>query len=239
MNEEQLQSASNALAVVSLTLGVVALLISPLIVGVVFAVVGVILGAVHLSKRTDAGRGLARAGTIVSAVAILATAGIAAGYYQMYKNFRAVMEGMGGGTDYTAFVGTEAPDFSVTALDGTAVKLHDLRGKHVVVDFWATWCGPCRMMIPHLVQLASEHRDDLVILGISSEEESELRAFAEEHGINYLVASFDESTLPEPFNLVQAYPTTFFINPAGAITSVDVGYTDYEHLKAAIFTGTP
>lgn len=84
--------------------------------------------------------------------------------------------------------------FHVTTLDGQSVPLSDLvqNGKPVLVEFWATWCSPCRKTLPHLVELQKRHGSDLVIIGLTVEDPSKamnkVRDFAEEHGINFRVA---------------------------------------------------
>src|SRR4029079_10972301 len=81
-------------------------------------------------------------------------------------------------------------DFTVTGLDGRSISLADLRGKVVLVNFWATWCPPCRAEIPDLIKLQNKYRDKLVVLGISEDEipVDEVKAFAREQKINYPVA---------------------------------------------------
>src|SRR5262247_3734807 len=81
-------------------------------------------------------------------------------------------------------------DFAVTDLEGRTISSSDLRGKVVLVNFWATWCPPCRAEIPDLVKLQERYRDKLVILGISEDEipPEQVKAFAANMKVNYVVA---------------------------------------------------
>jgi peroxiredoxin len=116
-------------------------------------------------------------------------------------------------------------------MEGNEIILSQLKGKRVVLDFWATWCPPCKKEIPHFIMLANEVKsDNLVIIGISSEDKSVLKNFIEKTGINYPIASADD--LPLPFAQISSVPTTFFIDRNGIIQNVLVGYHDYDTLKA-------
>jgi len=124
----------------------------------------------------------------------------------------------------------DVPAFSVTDLDGRSVSSSSLRGKVVLVNFWATWCPPCRAEIPDLIKLQDKYRDNLVILGISEDEEippQEVKAFATEQKMNYLVA-MSTPELSKIFKGVSALPTTFVIDPAGKIQQRHVGMLNAE-----------
>jgi thiol-disulfide isomerase/thioredoxin len=115
-------------------------------------------------------------------------------------------------------------DFTVTDLDGKAISINSLRGKVVLVNFWATWCPPCRAEIPDLVKLQDKYKNALVILGISEDEAplAEVRAFAAEHKINYPIAMTNPD-LEKIFKGVSALPTTFVIDRDGKIQQRHVG----------------
>lgn len=119
----------------------------------------------------------------------------------------------------------EVTPFTVTDLDGNTVSFADLKGKVVLVNYWATWCPPCRAEIPDLVKLQDKYRDKLVILGISEDEDAtpqEVKAFAVAQKMNYPVI-MNTPELSKSFKGVSALPTTFVIDPEGKIRQRHVG----------------
>jgi len=226
------------LPIASLVLGILALPASLLVIGALFGICGLILGVVHL-RRGHGGNGLAWTGIILSSVAMLM--GISIGllglsYFrspEFQEKWKEITQRAAPQTDkeqFAEWLGLAAPNFSVTTLDGKTIQLSDLKGKHVVLDFWATWCPPCVMEIPHFIQLRKETPEtELVIVGISSEDKDTLKSFVTKKGINYPIASADD--LPSPYKDVSAIPTTFFIDRQGIIQHVLVGYHDLDELK--------
>ena len=124
------------------------------------------------------------------------------------------------------FVDTPAPvgDLSLETLAGQTLRMADLRGKVVLVNFWATWCGPCREEIPFLVRLAERYPDHLAIIGVSEDEGGTdmVVAFAQQHGVNYPVV-MSTPTIKRSFPGVFALPTTFVVDPDGQIVQTHVG----------------
>lgn len=143
-------------------------------------------------------------------------------------------------------VGQGAPEISAESwFNGPAdLSLAKLRGKIVVVEFWATWCPPCRKEIPHFIKLHEQtSRDTLVVVGISKEDPGTLKRFVQEHKVPYPIASAKGVSLPEPYSLIRHIPTTFFLDRNGIIQRVVVGYHDFDTLQslalAEDFQGQP
>ena len=120
-----------------------------------------------------------------------------------------------------------APPFSLTDLNGRKLELSDHKGKVVLLDFWATWCGPCRIEIPGFVRLQERYRDQgLVVIGVSLDDSPEpVREFYREFRMNYAVAMGDER-VPELYGGIIGLPTTFLIGRDGRIHSRHIGATD-------------
>jgi peroxiredoxin len=236
-----ISAVGGGLAITSLVLGILAICLSFLLVGGLLGLVGLIFGVVHLSRRR-AFRGMGWWGVGLSSCGLLAAAGFGFLYFRFFQQTRSAWESRTPHTPLAAWEGVTAPDFTVTTIDGATMTLSEWRGKRVVVNFWATWCPPCRKEIPHLVKLINDtSRDDLVILGISSEEAAAVESFAKKNQLNYPLASAPQ--LPAPFDDVRSIPTTFFIDRRGVIQNVVVGYRDFETLKTHAlqpdFEGTP
>jgi peroxiredoxin len=120
-------------------------------------------------------------------------------------------------------VGQPAPDFTLYDLNGNEVRLSDFRGKPVVLNFWATWCGPCRVEIPHVNVLYDKYKaQGLVVIGVNDEpDHATVRSFAEQH-ISYTVA-LDGSTQFRQYG-VRGMPATFYIDREGIVRSYDLGF---------------
>lgn len=118
---------------------------------------------------------------------------------------------------------TPAYDFELKTLDGKVVKLSDYRGKTVILDFWATWCAPCRKGIPDLIELQNEHKD-IQVIGISVDQNPQevVPDFVKEFKINYPIL-ISESIVLEKYGGIDAIPTTFVISKEGKIVSKYVG----------------
>lgn len=133
----------------------------------------------------------------------------------------------------------KAPDWTLKDVDGRDVKASDFKGKVVVVDFWATWCPPCRKEIPHYVAMQKKYADrGLVILGFSLDElpAAEVKAFGEKMGINYPLLMADATTA-EAFGGIEGLPTAFVLDREGNVRHVKLGLADgaaYEALIASL-----
>lgn len=131
-------------------------------------------------------------------------------------------------------IGTAAPEMKMKDLAGKDIALSGLKGKPVILDFWATWCPPCKEMIPLIVELRKQHQaDKLVIIGISNESEEKIKPFVEKFGIDYQMVSFPDD-LPAPFDAITSIPTMIFIDPDGVIRDVLVGTHEAKDINESL-----
>ncbi|MHC4912244.1 MAG: peroxiredoxin family protein [Planctomycetota bacterium] len=146
------------------------------------------------------------------------------------------------GPAYTSWIGQTAPDFTLTDISGKKHKLSDYRGKDVLLVFWATWCAPCIMEIPHLIELRETTGEDkLAILAISYTSVmppntiEKIKDFVKQNKkINYTVLPADTADMPAPYNKVNAIPCSFFIDPQGKIKIATEGLISLGEVKAIL-----
>ena len=134
---------------------------------------------------------------------------------------------------------TEEPvDFSLQQLGGEEVALADYRGDWVVVNYWATWCAPCRKEIPELSELHRE-RDDLTVLGLAYEEldDAEFFEFLEDFDVSYPILKVDVYAPPEPFGAPKVLPTTIILDKQGRAVKAFLGPVTGEAIEAYIDSG--
>lgn len=127
-----------------------------------------------------------------------------------------------------------APDFTLEDIEGNVVSLSDYKGKVVFVNFWATWCPPCRAEIPHFIELIEQYGEDFVVLGVDldSRDFSKVPAFVEKQGMNYPVL-YDTKGVSNLYGGIQSIPTTFVVNRNGKIVEQIIGSrpkADFENL---------
>jgi thiol-disulfide isomerase/thioredoxin len=117
-------------------------------------------------------------------------------------------------------------NFTLEQLGGGKVSLAEQKGKVVLVDFWATWCGPCRAAIPNLVSMYNTYKDQgLVVLGISLDQEKDaLPKFVKEYSINYPILYGDQQ-VTKAFE-IQSIPTLVIFDKKGKIAFREVGFSD-------------
>ena len=142
------------------------------------------------------------------------------------------------GTTHTVGMGygTPAPDFTLESLDGQKVTLSGFKGKAVLVNFWATWCGPCKIETPWLVELQNEYGSQgLQIVGVAMDDsgKDEIARFAKDMGMNYPVLLGKEA-VGEAYGGVPALPESFFIGRDGKIVDKIMGIEGKSDIEAAI-----
>lgn len=124
-------------------------------------------------------------------------------------------------------------EYRFTSLDGREWSSESLKGKVVFVDFWATWCGPCRATIPELVRLARAFPDDVVVIGVSKEPVATVASFLDGQDIPYPCVAGPLPAMPNQFRSVRSIPTIFVIDRQGRIASTLVGRHTFSQLSAA------
>jgi peroxiredoxin len=120
-------------------------------------------------------------------------------------------------------VGHPAPDFTLTGLDGQTFTLSDLRGKPVVLNFWATWCPPCRAEMPELQAASERLAGDVAIIGVNQGENAQqVRGFIDPLGFTFPMPLDERMDVSRQY-LVRNLPTTFFIDRDGIIRHTQIG----------------
>ncbi|MCX5800254.1 MAG: TlpA disulfide reductase family protein [Candidatus Eisenbacteria bacterium] len=126
--------------------------------------------------------------------------------------------------------GRVAPDFELSSLEGQKISLSQFRGKIVILDFWATWCKPCRLELPHFVALYEEFGNDaLQIIGVSLDQvgSDEVASFVKEWKIPYVIV-MGNGEVTKSYGGIKGIPTTFVIDKRGNVYRKYVGYRDKE-----------
>ena len=121
-------------------------------------------------------------------------------------------------------IGKLAPDFKLSNLEGQSVSLGDFRGKPVLLNFWASWCGPCRYEMPFIQEIYEEWSDKgLIILTVNLQENpSQVKEFVESFGFSFPVLLATNREVPLAYN-IRGIPATFFIDKDGIIQDIKIG----------------
>jgi thiol-disulfide isomerase/thioredoxin len=150
-----------------------------------------------------------------------------------------------GGSVSGQLQGQVAPDFELQSLEGKNVKLSDFRGKAVLLNFWATWCGPCKIEMPWFVELQKEYGPKgFQIVGVAMDDASteDIAKFAKEMGVNYPVLIGKES-VGQSYGGVGVLPTTYFIDRDGKLVAREFGLQSrsvfVDHIKEALGGSQP
>lgn len=122
-------------------------------------------------------------------------------------------------------IGDRAYDFALNDVKGNSVQLSDYAGQPVIINFWATWCGPCQVEMPELEAAYQDYQEEgLVILALDQKESAEdVANFFEELGLNFTAVLDQEGTVSQLYGVANVLPTTFFINGNGEVTAIHRG----------------
>ena len=129
-----------------------------------------------------------------------------------------------------------APDFTMKDMNGGDVKLASFKGKIVLVNFWATWCGPCKAEIPHFVELQKQYADDVQFLGVSVDDKVEdLKPYVAEYKMNYpVLLGLGRTDVEEAYGPLVGIPQTFVISREGMICKKHAGIAAKEKFEQEI-----
>ena len=129
-----------------------------------------------------------------------------------------------------------APDFALKDINGTTVHLSDYRGKVVLLDFWATWCGPCKMEIPWFMEFERKYKDrGFAVLGVSMDDDGwpTIKPFVKDIGMNYRVVLGNDQT-GDLYGGIEALPTAFLIDREGRVAIEHVGLSSRREFEDGI-----
>lgn len=131
--------------------------------------------------------------------------------------------------------GNLAPDFTLTTSDGKTVKLSDFRGKKVILNFWATWCPPCRQEIPDMIKYYEANKDkNVVILGVNltdSEKNPEnVTTFLKDNGITYPILFDTKADVSNRYQIINI-PTSYVLDTKGIIREIKIGAMAYQDMN--------
>lgn len=127
-------------------------------------------------------------------------------------------------------VGNTAPDFELKLLTGEMTKLSDYRGKKVMLNFWATWCPPCKAEMPEMQQFYEATKDEVAILAVNMDPQNDVAGFVKDMGITFPILLDEKNEVNQNYQII-SIPTTFFIDENGVITHKFIGAMTLDDMK--------
>jgi peroxiredoxin len=127
-------------------------------------------------------------------------------------------------------IGAKAPDFELKTLTGETVKLSNLKGKKVMLNFWATWCPPCKAEMPEMEQFSKNAGDDVVILAVNIDPQLDVKGFVDENKITFPILLDADDKVNETYQII-SIPTTYFIDSKGIIQNKYTGSMNLNIMK--------
>jgi len=165
----------------------------------------------------------------VALVLSLALASAAGGFF--------AFNALRGSPPSTAAVAPTLPDFTLTDLEGISRRSSEWAGRPRIVNFWATWCPPCRREIPLLIELQASHRDSLEVIGIAIDDMAAVREYAADTGFNYPILVGQQDAVDLGNKILRDWiglPFTAFVDASGHVTRVHVGELHREEAEEFI-----
>lgn len=130
--------------------------------------------------------------------------------------------------------GSAAPDFELKTLSGDSMSLSSVKGKKVIINFWATWCPPCRSEMPDMQKIQDEHKDDVVVLAVnltnSESSVDTVKSFVDELELTFPVLLDEKGKINNQFEVL-SYPTSYFVDENGVIQTKFVGALSYDQMN--------
>jgi peroxiredoxin len=149
-------------------------------------------------------------------------------FYALYSNLTKETRG-------TLQKGDEAPNFVLTDSSGKQHQLSDYKGKGVFLNFWGTWCEPCKKEMPHMEKMAKEYKDQVEVLAVNvGESEFQVNKFAEQYNLTFPIPIDASKEVQKAYN-VNPLPVTFMISPDGKVADIIVGGLVEEDQVRALF----
>lgn len=127
-------------------------------------------------------------------------------------------------------IGAKAPDFELKTLTGETVKLSSLKGKKVMLNFWATWCPPCKAEMPDMEKFYKEAGKDVVILAVNIDPQLDVKGFVDQYGITFSILLDETDKVNENYQIL-SIPTTYFIDSKGVIQNKYTGAMTLDAMK--------
>lgn len=133
--------------------------------------------------------------------------------------------------------GNKAPDFELLNLNGEPVKLSDFTDKKVILNYWATWCPPCRAEMPHMEKFYKDNEKDVVVLAVNltntEQNRDNVSDFVKDFGLTFPIVMDEEGDVSSTYQVI-AYPTSYIIDSQGIIQEVFQGAINYDIMEKAI-----
>ncbi|MBN1766538.1 MAG: redoxin domain-containing protein [Sedimentisphaerales bacterium] len=248
------QEPEIGLAVAALVLGITAIAVSIVVTGLFFGVLGVILGIACLAGDGP-GKKMAGWGIVLSITGILCSCVFALLFYGVYLEGAGALDEFEADGDYMddtgniEWVNQPAPDFEMTDVEGNSFRISDLKGRQVILNFWAPWDLRSRDAVPHFIKLRDNYpEEELVIIGLDRWSlADETQGVGHLLGINYPLVSINKEndedeedyTLPEPYESMYSFPATVCIDSRGIIKSIFEEYHSYDRIESLVLQEGP